>query len=451
MRTPAPSSPLLRRTAEVFALLVCTSIAVAVTRAEPLGSDLWNVISGIGYLLLAGTILANLVEPIRLPHLTAYIAVGLVGGPYVSGIVDHDTVDRLLPVNTLAISLIALAGGLELEAKALVSLLRSLFWSNAVQTLIVGVASALAFLALAQYMPFSAHLSLEARLATAAIWGLLATSRSPSATLAVLAQTHARGPFARWTLAFVMSSDVLVVVLFAFLLVAVRPYLTEGDVAAAIRLRILVHELVGSVALGTCLGLILIAYVRLIGRQLLLVLLFFGFVVTDGLHYVQFDPLLAFLTTGFVVRNLSNQGEKLLQAVSRMSGVVFVVFFATAGAHLDLPLLARLWPIALMFFAVRLSATIVASKLASRLAKDAESVRSYGWAPLVSQAGLTLALSHTIEREFPDLALGIRALVIATVAINEMLGPVLFKYALERTRETSSRDATRDTLETIEP
>lgn len=446
MRHAAPVSKTLRRVAETFSLLVCTSIAVAVTRAEPVATDVWNVISGIGYLLLAGTILANLIEPIRLPHLTAYIAVGVVGGPHVLAIADHDTVERLLPVNTLAISLIALAGGLELEAKALLLLLRSLFWSNAVQTVIVGLASAMAFLALAQYIPFAAFLPFEARLATAAIWGLLATSRSPSATLAVLAQTHARGPLARWTLALVMSSDVLVVVLFALLLVAVRPYLSEGDVSASIRLRILVHELVGSVALGTCLGLILIAYVRLVGKQLLLVLLFLGFVVTDALKYVQFDSLLAFLTTGFVVRNLSNQGEKLLQAVSRMSGVVFVVFFATAGAHLDLPLLAQLWPIALLFFLARLLATVLASKVASRIAHDPEAIRGYGWAPLISQAGLTLALSHTIEREFPSLATGMRALVIATVAINEVLGPVLFKYALERCKETTTREAMRDSL-----
>jgi Kef-type K+ transport system membrane component KefB len=122
------------------------------------------------------------------------------------------------------------------------------------------------------------------------------------------------------------------------------------------------------------------------------------------------------------------------------------VFFATAGAHLDLPLLAQLWPIALVFFLVRLFATVLASKLTSRLAHDDAAVRGYGWAPLISQAGLTLALSHTIEREFPNLAAGMRALVIATVAINEILGPVLFKYALERCNETTTRHATRDSL-----
>jgi Kef-type K+ transport system membrane component KefB len=206
---------------------------------------------------------------------------------------------------------------------------------------------------------------------------------------------------------------------------------------------------VGSVSLGICLGLLLIAYVRLIGRQLLLVLLILGFVVTDALRYVRFDPLLAFLTAGFVVRNLSDQGAKLLLAVSRMRGIVFVVFFATAGAHLDLPLLTKLWPVAVVFCAVRFAATLGASVVARRLGRDEPIVRRFGWAPLISQAGLTLALSHTIEREFPPIAAGFRALVIVTVAMNEVVGPILFKYALERCRETSRQDATRDSLPSI--
>ena len=446
---PSYRSTLRQRAVELFALVICTCLAVAVTRAEPLGHERWNVILGGGYLLLAGTVLASLVEPLRLPHLTAYIAVGVIGGPHVLDLVDEASVELLMPVNTLAISLIALAGGLELEARVLLQLLRSLFWSNVVQTVLVAATSALAFIVLVPSLPFALQLPETARYAVAAVWGLLASSRSPSATLAVLAQTHARGSLASWSLAFVMSSDVVVVIAFAFLLVAVRPFLVEGDSLSSIRLQVLAHEIIGSIALGTCLGLLLIAYVRLIGRQLVLVLLVLGFVVTDGLRYVQFDPLLAFLTTGFVVRNLSEQGQKLLLAVSRMSGIVFVVFFATAGAHLDLPLLRKLWPVALIFFAVRLATTWVAAKLASRLARDKGSVRRFGWAPLVSQAGLTLALSHTIEREFPSIAGGFASLVIATVAINEVVGPILFKYALERSRETSTEDVTRDSLPSI--
>jgi hypothetical protein len=434
------------RLTEVLALTTCLGLALAVTKFQPFGHSDFNAILAVGYLLFSGTMLANLVEPLKLPHLTAYIAVGVIGGPYVLHLVDHETVKHLVPVNTLAISLIALAGGLELEGRLVLKLVRSLFWSNAVQTVIVGITTLGAFLLLAPYIPFTAKLTLAQRFGVAALWGLLATSRSPSATLAILAQTKARGPLTRWTLAFVMSSDVIVVVLSALLFVAVRPLLLEDAVVSTARLVVLAREIVGSVSLGICLGLVLAAYLRLIGKQLLLILLVLGFVVTDGLKYVHFDPLLAFLVTGFMVRNLSKQGEKLLEAVSRTSGVVFVVFFATAGSHLDLHQLRSLWLVAVVFFLVRLGSTVVASRVSSVLARDEPQVRRYGWAPLVSQAGLTLAISQSIEREFPPLAEGFRSLVIATVAVNEVIGPILFKFALERTGETSGQLRTRDSL-----
>jgi Kef-type K+ transport system membrane component KefB len=438
------------RCTEALALATCLGLALAVTKLEPFGHSHFNAILAVGYLLFAGTMLANLVEPLKLPHLTAYIAVGVVGGPYVLHLVDHEAVKHLVPVNTLAISLIALAGGLELEARLVVKLLRSLFWSNVVQTVIVGITTAGAFLLLSPYIPFTAGLTLAQRIGVAALWGLLATSRSPSATLAILAQTKAQGPLTRWTLAFVMSSDVIVVVLSALLFVAVRPLLLDDATLSTARLVVLAREIVGSVSLGICLGLVLSAYLRLVGKQLLLILLVLGFVVTDGLKYVHFDPLLAFLVTGFMVRNLSHQGEKLLEAVSRTSGVVFVVFFATAGSHLDLQQLRSMWPIAVTFFLVRWGATLIASRASSAIARDEPQVRRYGWAPLVSQAGLTLALSQSIEREFPVLAEGFRSLVIATVAVNEVIGPILFKFALERTGETSAPLRTRDSLANAE-
>jgi hypothetical protein len=42
-----------------------------------------------------------------------------------------------------------------------------------------------------------------------------------------------------------------------------------------------------------------------------------------------------------------------------------------------------------------------------------------------------------VAKEFPGLGSGFRALAIATVAVNELVGPVLFKLALDRTGETS--------------
>jgi Kef-type K+ transport system membrane component KefB len=201
------------------------------------------------------------------------------------------------------------------------------------------------------------------------------------------------------------------------------------------------REVLGSVAIGTTLGLVLAVYLRLIGRQLILVFLALGFGLSEVLRYLQYDPLLAFIVAGFVVENLSRQGEKLRAGLRQMSGVVFVVFFATAGAHLNLPLLRQLWPIAVALAGARVLITWAVGRLSSRLADDPPSLRRWGSAGLVSQAGLALSIAMSLARNFPSFGDGFRSLAIATVALNEVFGPILFKLVLDRVGETSSAPA----------
>jgi len=150
---------------------------------------------------------------------------------------------------------------------------------------------------------------------------------------------------------------------------------------------------------------------------------------------------LTFLIAGFVVQNFTKQGPVLMHSIEKTSGVVFILFFATAGAHLDLPLLGSLWPVAVALCAVRALATIGAHWFGARAAGDAPTVRKWGWASLISQAGLTLGLSVVVERTFPTFGPGFRSLVVATVAINEVIGPILFKFALDKTGESAAPPA----------
>jgi Kef-type K+ transport system membrane component KefB len=235
-----------------------------------------------------------------------------------------------------------------------------------------------------------------------------------------------------------MTSDIVVVVLVAVTTMVARP-LIEPTASFSLRdLSTLGRELLGSVALGTTLGLTLAVYLRLVGKQLALVFVALGFGVTEVLGYLRFDALLTFMVAGFVVQNLSRQGEKLTKAIGEMGSLVYVVFFATAGAHLDVPLLRKLWPVALLLSVARALFTYAASRAASRVADDSIAVRRWGWSGLISQAGLARGLAGVIARSFPSFGAGFGALAIATVAINEMVGPVLFKLALDRTRESST-------------
>jgi Kef-type K+ transport system membrane component KefB len=195
------------------------------------------------------------------------------------------------------------------------------------------------------------------------------------------------------------------------------------------------HELLGSVSVGVTLGLLLIAYLRFSGKRLLLVLVGIGLVLTQVIDYLRLDWLLIFITAGFVVRNLSSHGDAFLHAIEGAGEVVYVVFFAITGAHLDLPLLAELWPVALLLAGARALATWGAGAATGRLAGDPPALRRWGFAGLVSQAGLALGIASRVAGQFPTFGAGFAALAVAVVAMNEVAGPILFKLAIDRAGE----------------
>ena len=406
-----------------------------VTRAVPeVNGGLWTV-AAVGFLLLAGTLTSELLAPLGLPNLTGYLLAGIASGPYVLKLVDTSTVRSLTSVNTLALALIALAGGAELELSALRKGVRSLSW---------------AMLVVRRMLPdVIRQLPLTALVGVALLWGALAVTRSPSATLGILAQTRARGPLTTFTLGFVMASDVVVVVLVAVVLGCVRPLVDPASAFSAEAFKTLAHDLFGSISLGTTLGLFIAAYLKLVNRQMLVVLLVLGFGVSTVLDYLQFDALLTFMVAGFIVRNMSSQGQKFLHNIEQTGTVVYVIFFATAGADLDVPLLKHMWPVALVLAGSRGLFTYAGARLSGWIANDSPVLRRWSWSGLVAQAGLVLGLAALVAKEFPTFGTPFRSLVIATVAINQLVGPVLFKLALDRTGETSRAEA--PSLSSIRP
>ncbi len=430
---PRPASP-TRHAVYLLCLALVTAVFFYSSRKAATASD--ALIAALGFLLLAGTLLSELLALIRLPHLTGYLLAGLLSGPHLLGVVDGPTVNRLAPVNTLALALIALAGGAELQTDQLRKGLRSLALSTLIHSAAGTVVIGACFFALQRFIPFTAALETSAVIAVSLFWGVLGVSRSPSATLGILAQTKAKGPVASFALAFVMTSDVVVILLMALAMLVAKPLLEPGAPFSLATFHALGHEILGSVSIGTALGVILILYLKLVGRQSIVVLVALGFGATEIPHYLHFDPLLTFLVAGFIVQNLSSQGHKFLQAIDGMGSIVYVVFFASAGADLDIPLLVRLWPVALALSLARAAVTVGSARVSSVIAKDPPVLKTWAWAPLIAQAGLTQGLAGIVQREFPSFGSPFRALVMATLAINAVMGPILFKLALDRSRET---------------
>ncbi len=439
MSAPSPKGA-VGRVVEIVSLAGIFALMLAVERMTGQVAGEWirlgRDLAAVGFFLLAGTLTSSLLEVLRLPHLTGFLLAGIVAGPYVLHAVNHQTVSDLSSVNSLALSLIALAGGAELRLESVRNGLRSLASATLVQNGLALVVLPATFFLARDLVPFTRGMPLQAVFAVALLWGVVAITRSPSAVMGILTQTRPAGRLTDFTVGFVMTSDVVVVVLLALVLTGVRPLLEPGTSLSLAAFGELGHELLGSVAIGTTLGLLLVAYLRFVGRQILLVLLLLGLVVVDVINYLRFEWLLTFLTAGFVVQNFSRQGGKLLHAIEHTGEVVYVIFFALAGAHLDLPLLGSLWPAAVLFFAVRAATAFVGAHVSGRLAGDPPELRRWGWAGLVSQAGLALGIAAKMQNQFPAFGAQFGALAVAAVALNEMVGPVLFKLALDRSGET---------------
>ncbi len=425
------------RLLQLIAIPIFGGVAYLTQRSTLHASSAYAILTALGLLLICGTLAGEVLEALKIPHLTAYLLIGVVAGPYVLHLVDHETVERLQTFNTLALALIAFAGGAELRIDLVKRSIGSLSASALTQCFLVFIGAALVFFAVSPMLPFARTSAIATIIGIAALWGVLSITRSPAATLAILSQTRAEGPLATFSLAFVMLSDVLVIVIASTVIALVKPLLEPGATLSFDVLSHLGHEIIGSVSLGTSLGLLMVTYLRFVNRHIVLVLVALGFGFTEVINYVQLDPLLTFLIAGFLVQNLSNQGQKLLHAIEDMGSIVYVVFFATAGAALDLPLLHKLWRVAVILFIGRVVLTMIANRIACRMANDPPVLKRWGWTGLVAQAGVVLGLAVTIERAFPRFGPPFRALAIATVALNQLVGPILFKLALDRTGETS--------------
>src|SRR5262249_13621852 len=106
----------------------------------------------------------------------------------------------------------------------------------------------------------------------------------------------------------------------------------------------------------------------------------------------------------------------------------------------------------LVLFAGRATVTWTANRISTRIANAEPTLKKWGWAGLVSQAGVALGIASTIERANPRFGAPFKALAIATIALNEMLGPIMFKLSLDTTGESSDApEPERSTVYSVPP
>lgn len=439
----------------VVALLLLLATASLVTRYGGSGSDPRSIGFAFGFALIAAALAGDLFERIRLPRITGYLIFGVVCGPFVANIISRPMARELTIVNGLAIALIAFMAGLELNFQRLLPRLRAILALGAIQLgLMYTGLFALGWLAW-PWLPIMPEATGLARVTLAALLATLVVSFSPTVTIAVIADSRARGPLSELVLALVVIADLALIVMFTLAMQAVRWTLgampAEEDVSLLARLA---WEIFGSFAFGAIVGSLFAFYLRQIGREVTIMLLALCVVLSQVGAAFHFEPLLAALAAGLVVENIAPpNGDALKDAVERGALPVLVVFFAAAGASLHLDALSSIGLIAVVVSAVRFAFVRAAGAIGARVDVPgvAPEVAGLAWMGLVSQAGVTLGLTIIVSSEFPDWGARVQTLMVSLIALHELIGPILFRLALSRAGEIGKMgDDTEPAPETLD-
>lgn len=388
-----------------------------------------------GFLLLGAFFAGRLFAKVRLPRLTGYICCGIVAGPSVLGLLSEDMVRSLGPVKGVAVCLIALTAGGELNFGKMRALLRTIVAITFASVLVTVTLCTVVLVILRPWLPFTEGLSFAQVLAVCVVLAVAVSAMSPAVTMALFTEVGAEGPVSRTVLGVVVVADLLVVVLFAVVSSFAKSVMGGATDVASTALH-LSWELFGSLIVGVAVGIVLAIYLRKVREGRALFVLLLCVVMSEVGGRVGLDPLLVALSAGLFIENVTEiEASELIHDIEAASLPVYVVFFGLAGAMLDLAIFAAVALPALVLVLTRAGAMWLGARTGARWVAAPPVVQKWTFVGLLPQAGLALALALLIPKVFPEFGRAAAALIVGIVGINELVMPAVLRWGLVRIGE----------------
>jgi Kef-type K+ transport system membrane component KefB len=432
----------------ILAALLGIMTAAASFHADGTDTGAGTALS-VGYLLLTAFFLGAIFKQLRLPKLTGYLAAGIAAGHSGLDLLPHAALDDLQIFTGVAVALIALTAGTELEFKSMRPLVKSIFWITLLAVMGGALVLALGVLALSGLLPFMDDLGFVQTGAVALVLGVVMAAQSPAVVVALRTEMAADGPICRTVLGVVVIADLVVIVMFAGSSTLANAVVGGEAGGLGGTILHLLWELGGSIGVGLGVGVLIGLYLGRVGEGAPLFVVMVAFVVAEVGARIGLDPLLVALAAGVLIRNATRQGDVLHHAIEGSSLPVYLVFFAVAGATIHVDVLAVVGVPAVILVLLRGGVFLAGSRVAGRLAGAPDPVRRWVGFGLLPQAGLALALSMLFAKTFPSFGAEAGALTLGIVALNEMVAPVLYRFALVRSGEAGQ--ASTPSASTSEP
>lgn len=419
--------------------LLLLLIVVVIVRQYPYG-DSFNsqsvTVIALGFVMLAGYLFGELIARIALPRITGYLLAGMILGPYLGGMLTADTITNLNLIDNIALALIALTAGGELNLRSIKKRWKGIAAISCCQIIGVTLLAGTAFYVLSGTLAFMDEVSTPSLLMASLLFGIIAVSQSPAVTIAIITETKSKGITTESALGVSVICDILVIVLYSIALpVLINIELGKGGLGLDTFFTI-GWEIFLSIGFGFIAGWVLDVYLKYIKTNPVLFLLAFCYLVSEGSHSIHLDPVIVCVTAGIWVTNASKRGESLIETIESGSIIIYVIFFCVAGASLNLMAVSEMWFVGLVLVVARIFFMFLMTNLAVKVTNYAVPDFKTFWMAFLPQAGVSLGLVALLSRHPVPWADGFMTLLIAIIAMNQIIGPVTTKVAFQRAGET---------------
>jgi len=403
----------------------------------------------LGFMLLAAYCVGSILERFGLPRITGYICAGLFLGPYFLKFYSKNAIAELSFLNSLALAFIAFCAGGELKLTNIKKKLRSIIYLISGVTSVVFVGVTLVVFLISGFIPFMSGYGLTLRFAISAIFGIIAVARSPSSAIAIISETKAEGEYTDTVLSVTIAMDVVIIILFSIIISICEVMITEQASIPPLFFIELLLEITIAFVLGFLIGKLIVFLIEKVHVEFPVVIVAMGFLVIRFSHLLgeylhsthkislSLEPLLICMAAGFTVQNFSKHGKTFLERMDNVSFPIYIAFFAIVGASIDIELLKKGWILGMVIVVSRTVMIYIGSYFSGKLARDKPKIYKNTWLGFITQAGVSLGLLMEVVRRFPEIGMPIQTILIAAITINQIIGPMAFKYGLNKVGESN--------------
>lgn len=389
----------------------------------------------LGVLLAGGWLLGTLAEKAGVPSITGFILAGMLLGPKMAGMVHYDLNDKLQTVTGIAIAVVAVLIGTQLNIPRLRRIGKAMVTITVFQ-LFGTFLLVFAALAAVGILPLQASMVLAA----------IATATSPTATVAIVRNLRARGDFIDHLYGAIPLDDAGCIFLFAAVAAYFSGFVSTGAGSVPESVVHFSTEIAGSAVLGIAAGLLVrrAASRRESSNSVYIVSLGVVCMMTALAGAFHLSPLLAGMTAGAVVATSRTLGRNVIEGLERLSPPLYAVFFAVAGTELDPGVFGHMPVVALgaIYIVARAAGKYSGVWLGAKVAGSEVGIRRYLGLAMMPHSGISVGLLLYVQSSpaFRAMGHGVTSMVVSVVLmsvfVNELVGPVLSKLAVSRGSST---------------